>query len=134
MPNPRVLPVPVLAWPMMSWPPRATGSVIAWIGNGLVMWCSASAATMSGWMAKSEKEGSGAAGAAGASSGVVASVTSVMGVLFRSAGARGAPAQELRADRGSSRAIAASWDTWRSPGKVTHFVPTGHRGRFASYR
>ena len=34
MPKPRVLPVPVLAWPMMSWPDSATGRVIAWIGNG----------------------------------------------------------------------------------------------------
>ena len=36
-PKPRVLPVPVLAWPMMSWPARATGRVIAWMGNGVVM-------------------------------------------------------------------------------------------------
>ena len=106
--------------------------------------CSASASTMSGWIAKSENEATGAgsvtvaaavsASAASAlrSSGVVvASVTSVMG-LFRSAGAR-APAQGLWADRRSSggglrrglRALATSrnwghradrapWDTRHS--------------------
>ena len=37
MPKPRVLPVPVLAWPMMSCPDRATGRVIAWMGNGAMM-------------------------------------------------------------------------------------------------
>ena len=56
MPKPRVLPVPVLAWPMMSWPDSATGRVIAWIGNGLVILCSASASTMSWWIGKSEND------------------------------------------------------------------------------
>ena len=37
MPKPRVLPVPVLAWPMMSRPRRAIGRVIDWIGKGVVM-------------------------------------------------------------------------------------------------
>ena len=37
MPKPRVLPVPVLAWPMMSWPASATGRVMAWMGKGWVM-------------------------------------------------------------------------------------------------
>ena len=59
MPKPRVLPVPVLAWPMMSWPASATGRVIAWIGNGLVILCSASASTMSGWIGKSENDATG---------------------------------------------------------------------------
>ena len=53
--SPRVLPVPVLAWPMMSWPPRATGRVIAWMGKGWTMPAAASAATMSGWTSKSAK-------------------------------------------------------------------------------
>ena len=61
MPKPRVLPVPVLAWPMMSWPDSATGRVIAWIGNGLVILCSARASTMSGWIGKSENESPGSA-------------------------------------------------------------------------
>ncbi len=113
MPKPRVLPVPVLAWPMMSWPPSATGRVIAWIGNGLVILCSASASTMSWWIGKSENEATGSgsvttwatvsakmASALASSGSVVASVTSVMG-LFRSAGAH-APAQGLWADRRSS--------------------------------
>ena len=56
IPKPSVLPVPVLAWPMMSWRSRATGSVIDWMGNGEVMPLSARAATMSGWMEKSENE------------------------------------------------------------------------------
>jgi len=46
MPKARVLPVPVLAWPMMSEPPSATGMVEAWIGKGLAMPCASSAATM----------------------------------------------------------------------------------------
>ena len=37
MPKPRVLPVPVLAWPIMSAPSSATGRVKAWIGKGWVM-------------------------------------------------------------------------------------------------
>ncbi len=106
-----------LGLPMMSWPPRATGSVIAWMGKGLVMPCPASAATMSGWIGKSEKLGVGSVGAACGSAW--ASVTSVMDSLLRSAGARGAPAQRLRADRRSSGAVAASGDTGRPPIKVT---------------
>ncbi len=35
MPNPSVFPVPVLAWPMMSWPLKATGRVMAWMGEGV---------------------------------------------------------------------------------------------------
>ena len=34
MPKPRVLPVPVFAWPMMSWRRRATGRVSAWMAKG----------------------------------------------------------------------------------------------------
>ena len=36
-PKPKVLPVPVLAWPMMSWPERASGMVWLWIGKGSMM-------------------------------------------------------------------------------------------------
>ena len=84
-PKPRVLPVPVLAWPMMSWPPRATGRVIAWIGKGWTMPASASAATMSGWTSKSAKVSAGASGAAttSASGAVVAAGSSARaGMLF----------------------------------------------------
>jgi len=42
---------------MMSCPASATGSVIAWIANGCVIPCAASAATISGRMSKSAKEG-----------------------------------------------------------------------------
>ena len=55
MPKPSVLPVPVLAWPMMSRPRSATGSVSDWIGNGVVMPFAASASTMSGRTSKSAK-------------------------------------------------------------------------------
>ncbi len=55
MPKPRVLPVPVLAWPMMSWPLRATGRVMAWIGKGWVMPASARDSTMSARTLKSAK-------------------------------------------------------------------------------
>ena len=37
MPKARVLPVPVLAWPMRSCPSRAIGSVRAWIGKAWVI-------------------------------------------------------------------------------------------------
>jgi len=57
-PKPRVLPVPVLAWPMMSCRDRATGSVIAWMGNGWVMPASASAWTISGRTSKSANDAS----------------------------------------------------------------------------
>ncbi|RYV52266.1 hypothetical protein EUA98_04670 [Pengzhenrongella frigida] len=46
-----------MAWPMMSWPARATGRVIAWMANGWVMPSAASAATISGRMSKSAKDG-----------------------------------------------------------------------------
>jgi hypothetical protein len=46
MPKARVLPVPVLAWPMMSAPLSATGIVEAWIGKGLEMPWASSAETM----------------------------------------------------------------------------------------
>ena len=65
--------MPVLAWPMMSWPARATGSVMAWMGNGWTMPASASEATMSGWTSKSANVGVATAGAV--VSGVVVSVT-----------------------------------------------------------
>jgi len=46
-PKPNVLPVPVFACPMMSWPERASGIVCAWIGKGSMMPFEASASTMS---------------------------------------------------------------------------------------
>ena len=58
MPKPRVLPVPVLAWPMMSCPDRAMGRVMAWMGNGEVMPWAASASTMSWRTPKSANEDS----------------------------------------------------------------------------
>ena len=48
MPKPRVLPVPVLAWPMMSCPCRATGRVSSWMANGWVMPTASSASTVAG--------------------------------------------------------------------------------------
>ena len=65
-PKPRVLPVPVLAWPMMSWPSRATGRVMAWMGKGWTMPAAESASTMSGWTSKSANVRAGASGAASA--------------------------------------------------------------------
>ena len=61
-PKPSVLPVPVLAWPMMSWPERATGRVIAWMGKGVTIPASAREATMSGWTSKSANVGVATAG------------------------------------------------------------------------
>ncbi len=46
-PNPNVLPVPVLAWPMMSWRSRAIGMVWDWMGKGSMMPLAARASTMS---------------------------------------------------------------------------------------
>ena len=34
-PKPKVLPVPVLAWPMMSWPERAEGDGLLLDGEGV---------------------------------------------------------------------------------------------------
>ena len=109
-PNPRVLPVPVLAWPMMSWPPRATGRVIAWMGNGVTMLIAVSAATMSGWTSKSAKVGSGVSTvgwldwSGSAASGAPASrEVSVMKFSRSSRASRGlrVVAAVLRADRRS---------------------------------
>ncbi len=46
MPKASVLPVPVRAWPMMSWPFMASGSVSAWIGNVVCMPAASSALQM----------------------------------------------------------------------------------------
>ena len=46
MPKPRVLPVPVRAWPMRSAPRSAIGSAYSWMAKGVVMPTSASAAQM----------------------------------------------------------------------------------------
>src|SRR4051812_4772352 len=56
-PKPRVLPVPVRACPMRSWPASARGSVSSWIAKVRVMPTSARAATTSGWMSKSLNSG-----------------------------------------------------------------------------
>ena len=37
MPNASVFPVPVLACPMMSWPPSASGRLSAWMGKVVTM-------------------------------------------------------------------------------------------------
>src|SRR5689334_16525476 len=55
MPKPRVLPVPVRAWPIRSVPSRATGSVISWIGNGSTMLTRSSASQISGSTPSSRK-------------------------------------------------------------------------------
>ena len=47
--------MPVFACPMMSRPASATGRVIAWMGNGLVIPMSRSESTMSSRSSKSEK-------------------------------------------------------------------------------
>src|SRR3954449_4681831 len=53
--KPIVLPVPVRAWPMRSWSLIASGMASAWIGNGLMMLCAASASTMSSATPRSAK-------------------------------------------------------------------------------
>ena len=52
-PKPSVLPVPVRAWPIRSWPASAIGRVISWIAKVLTMPTSASASTISGRTSKS---------------------------------------------------------------------------------
>ncbi|QDY78896.1 hypothetical protein FQU76_22925 [Streptomyces qinzhouensis] len=47
--------MPVLAWPMMSVPVRATGSVISWMGKGLKMPTASSASAVSGRIPRSRK-------------------------------------------------------------------------------
>ena len=77
MPKPSVLPVPVLAWPIRSWPASAIGRVIAWIANGLVIPTPASASTISGWTPKSANV-LGWAGASAAMSGSASGSTAGM--------------------------------------------------------
>ena len=72
MPNARVLPVPVRAWPIMSVPVSAIGMAMAWIGNGLVMPTCSRASTIElstpsslndvGWCAESPASGVGVSG------------------------------------------------------------------------
>ncbi len=88
MPKARVLPVPVLAWPITSAPVSATGMVADWIGNGAVMPRASSASTVSGSTPSSAKLWAGAtvsasvAGAAAPSSNAsVAEVSELVGLV-----------------------------------------------------
>ncbi|AZP20259.1 hypothetical protein EJC51_31805 [Streptomyces aquilus] len=45
--------MPVLAWPMTSVPERATGSVISWMGKGLMMPTASRASAVSGRIPRS---------------------------------------------------------------------------------
>ncbi|TQE16921.1 hypothetical protein SipoB123_38385 [Streptomyces ipomoeae] len=47
--------MPVLAWPMTSVPERATGSVISWMGKGLMMPTASRASAVSGRIPRSRK-------------------------------------------------------------------------------
>lgn len=80
--------MPVLAWPMMSCPESATGRVIAWIGNGVVMPWPARADTMSGWIGKSAKVCSTAVAclvaSMAASSGMASAVAGSAGIVWLS--------------------------------------------------
>jgi hypothetical protein len=55
IPKANVLPVPVLACPIRSWPSRAIGRVSAWMGNVVVMPRASSATQMGSAMPKSRK-------------------------------------------------------------------------------
>src|SRR5918994_458286 len=73
-PKPRVLPVPVRAWPIRSVPASAIGRVISWIAKVRAMPTSASARTMGSPTARSAKRGlssrTGARPASGSNSSV----------------------------------------------------------------
>ncbi|RGD61251.1 hypothetical protein DR950_28915 [Kitasatospora xanthocidica] len=47
--------MPVLAWPMTSWPVSATGRVISWMGKGWTMPTDSSASAVSGRIPRSRK-------------------------------------------------------------------------------
>ena len=104
--NPSVLPEPVWARPRMSAPARASGSVAAWTGRGVVMPTWASAVTMGAGTPSSAKVaevvmGTGAAGAA-ADTGAAADAADT-GAAVNTAGAT-----VERAGAGSERAGAAA--------------------------
>ncbi len=97
-PKPRVLPVPVLAWPMTSWPVMATGRVISWIGNGVMMPTASRASAVSGRIPSSRN---------------VVRAVPLPDVVRPIAGTAGHPPWDGRTDRyrlprGGSRA-GASW-------------------------
>src|SRR5690606_12971187 len=75
IPKPGVLPVPVLAGPVVSRPARATGRVSAWIGNGWVMPTSASARTIGSETPRSAKVAGDSACGSGISTSVVSATT-----------------------------------------------------------
>src|SRR5690606_5164755 len=54
MPNPKVLPVPVFAWPITSWPGSEMGIVCSWMGKASSMPLPESCSTMSGSTERSE--------------------------------------------------------------------------------
>src|SRR5918997_305859 len=78
-PKPRVLPVPVRAWPMRSLPASARGSVSSWMAKVRVMPTSASAETTSGWTSKSLNSGASSATGAPPSSSTACSSCSGAG-------------------------------------------------------
>jgi hypothetical protein len=55
MPKASVLPVPVRAWPITSWPSKAIGRVSSWIGKARVIDSASSAAQMGSLTPKSRK-------------------------------------------------------------------------------
>jgi hypothetical protein len=91
MPKPSVLPVPVRAWPMMSVPASASGSVSSWMGKGWMMPAAVSASTVSWRTPRSAKVifGSTVAGTStcsevvGSASAGAASVVAVVSVMVR---------------------------------------------------
>src|SRR3954447_22978211 len=151
-PKPRVLPVPVRAWPMRSLPASASGRVSSWMAKVRVIPTSASAATMSGCTSKSLNSGlspatgappssstcdsssSGAGAPVSACSSAVASVDVGVFSVEVSALASGLRGEQVRADAASDRsrvgvagisssADAASRPGVRSPGDS----PSGRR-------
>ena len=77
MPKPSVLPVPVLACPIRSWPARASGRVSSWIGNAVWIPSAASASTIAG-STPSSANVLGWAGASAAMSGSASGSTAGM--------------------------------------------------------
>ena len=75
-PKPSVLPMPVRAWPMMSSPASASGSVRAWMANVRTMPASASACTISGRAPSSAKVGESSLTGAPAWSGCASGASS----------------------------------------------------------
>ena len=130
MPKPRVLPVPVLAWPMRSVPARASGSVSSWMGKAVMMPSAARASTVAGWTPSSAKVLGSAGAWASTSAGGVRLDAGSWSMRWRSPCRAAAGHRSSRSRRAPGECTVPRVGSVRAtpPGTLPH-APRGRGGR-----